>query len=196
MGDRQYIQSYLHTNDLTPGAAGNMFWVLVYILLVFAGLSVAVICDELAGAQNPGPHAGAPGADARRPAWPAAAHRRRSQTAAQRRHHAGRGGYFCFLGRAVRRCAGSVYSFCCGSVWSHACHHRHEYRDPLYARRFVAERAGHCDGGLGLELALSVDRRAALERADGFLRSRHGIGRGLGHPDDQPQRRLAPELSA
>ena len=39
----QYIQSYLDTRGLTPGAAGNMFWVLVYIMLVFAGLSVAVI---------------------------------------------------------------------------------------------------------------------------------------------------------
>src|SRR5882757_7703216 len=38
----QYIQSYLGS-DQTPGAAGNMFWALVYIMLVFAGLSVAVI---------------------------------------------------------------------------------------------------------------------------------------------------------
>jgi NADH-quinone oxidoreductase subunit H len=38
----QYIQSYL-PSDLTPGAAGNMFWALVYIMLVFVGLSVAVI---------------------------------------------------------------------------------------------------------------------------------------------------------
>ncbi|HXO32781.1 MAG TPA: complex I subunit 1 family protein [Candidatus Acidoferrales bacterium] len=38
----QYIQSYRHS-DLTPGAAGNMFWALVYIMLVFVGLSVAVI---------------------------------------------------------------------------------------------------------------------------------------------------------
>ncbi|MGB6802645.1 MAG: complex I subunit 1 family protein, partial [Candidatus Sulfotelmatobacter sp.] len=38
----QYIQSYL-SSDKTPGAAGNMFWALVYIMLVFAGLSVAVI---------------------------------------------------------------------------------------------------------------------------------------------------------
>jgi NADH-quinone oxidoreductase subunit H len=38
----QYIQSYLSSNQ-TPGAAGNMFWVFVYIMLVFAGLSVAVI---------------------------------------------------------------------------------------------------------------------------------------------------------
>jgi NADH-quinone oxidoreductase subunit H len=37
-----YISSYL-TSDKTPGAAGNMFWALVYILLVFVGLSVAVI---------------------------------------------------------------------------------------------------------------------------------------------------------
>src|SRR5947209_19386779 len=38
----QYIQSYLESN-LTPGAAGNFFWATVYILLVFVGLSVAVI---------------------------------------------------------------------------------------------------------------------------------------------------------
>jgi len=38
----QYIQSYL-SSTVTPGAAGNMFWVLVYILLVFVGLSLAVI---------------------------------------------------------------------------------------------------------------------------------------------------------
>jgi NADH-quinone oxidoreductase subunit H len=38
----QYISSYL-TSDKTPGSAGNMFWALVYIMLVFGGLSVAVI---------------------------------------------------------------------------------------------------------------------------------------------------------
>lgn len=38
----EYIQSYL-SSDKTPGAAGNIFWAVVYILLVFAGLSVAVI---------------------------------------------------------------------------------------------------------------------------------------------------------
>ncbi len=37
-----YIQSYLDS-DKTPGAAGNFFWATVYILLVFGGLSVAVI---------------------------------------------------------------------------------------------------------------------------------------------------------
>jgi NADH-quinone oxidoreductase subunit H len=40
----QYIQSYLDPHvKVTPGAAGNMFWALVYIMLVFGGLSVAVI---------------------------------------------------------------------------------------------------------------------------------------------------------
>jgi NADH-quinone oxidoreductase subunit H len=38
----QYIQSYLDS-DQTPGAAGNIFWAIVYIMLVFVGLSVAVI---------------------------------------------------------------------------------------------------------------------------------------------------------
>ena len=39
----QYIESYLKTKGVTPGADGNMFWATVYILLVFVGLSVAVI---------------------------------------------------------------------------------------------------------------------------------------------------------
>ena len=38
----QYVESYLSSNK-TPGAAGNVFWTVVYILLVFGGLSVAVI---------------------------------------------------------------------------------------------------------------------------------------------------------
>ena len=38
-----YIVSYLSSNQ-TPGAAGNWFWATVYVLLVFVGLSVAVIC--------------------------------------------------------------------------------------------------------------------------------------------------------
>jgi len=38
-----YIQSYLRTKDVTPGGDGNIFWATVYILLVFVGLSVAVI---------------------------------------------------------------------------------------------------------------------------------------------------------
>ena len=38
----QYVQSYL-SSDQTPGAAGNVFWAFVYIVLIFLGLSVAVI---------------------------------------------------------------------------------------------------------------------------------------------------------
>ena len=38
----QYVTSYLEKNE-TPGAAGNFFWATVYVLLVFVGLSVAVI---------------------------------------------------------------------------------------------------------------------------------------------------------
>jgi NADH-quinone oxidoreductase subunit H len=37
-----YIKSYLDSN-ITPGQAGNVFWAFVYILLIFLGLSVAVI---------------------------------------------------------------------------------------------------------------------------------------------------------
>ncbi len=38
----RYIQSYLDS-DQTPGGAGNIFWAIVYIMLVFVGLSIAVI---------------------------------------------------------------------------------------------------------------------------------------------------------
>jgi NADH-quinone oxidoreductase subunit H len=38
----QYVESYLRSNQ-TPGAAGNIFWATVYVLLVFVGLSIAVI---------------------------------------------------------------------------------------------------------------------------------------------------------
>jgi len=37
-----YITSYLKS-DTTPGQAGNFLWVFIYILLIFLGLSVAVI---------------------------------------------------------------------------------------------------------------------------------------------------------
>src|SRR5712692_2399816 len=37
-----YILNYLKS-DLTPGSAGNMFWAFVYIVVIFLGLSVAVI---------------------------------------------------------------------------------------------------------------------------------------------------------
>ena len=37
-----YIKSYL-TSNLTPGSAGNMFWEFIYIVVIFLGLSVAVI---------------------------------------------------------------------------------------------------------------------------------------------------------
>jgi NADH-quinone oxidoreductase subunit H len=38
----QYVQSYL-SSDQTPGSAGNMLWAFIYIVLIFLGLSVAVI---------------------------------------------------------------------------------------------------------------------------------------------------------
>jgi len=38
----EYVESYLKSNQ-TPGAAGNIFWAAVYILVVFGGLSVVVI---------------------------------------------------------------------------------------------------------------------------------------------------------
>jgi NADH-quinone oxidoreductase subunit H len=41
----QYIQSYLRPDvTVSPGVAGNIFWVVVYVLVVFAGVSLGVIC--------------------------------------------------------------------------------------------------------------------------------------------------------
>jgi NADH-quinone oxidoreductase subunit H len=40
-----YITSYLDKGvQTTPGQAGNLFWALVYILLVFGGVSLVVVC--------------------------------------------------------------------------------------------------------------------------------------------------------
>ncbi|PYY09179.1 MAG: NADH-quinone oxidoreductase subunit NuoH [Acidobacteria bacterium] len=39
---RDYFYSYLKS-DATPGAAGNMLWAFIYIMLIFMGLSIAVI---------------------------------------------------------------------------------------------------------------------------------------------------------
>jgi NADH-quinone oxidoreductase subunit H len=39
-----FIMSYLDSKDaMTPGAAGSQFWALMYVLIIFAGVSVAVM---------------------------------------------------------------------------------------------------------------------------------------------------------
>jgi len=38
-----FIMSYLGST-VTPGEAGNQFWALIYVLIIFAGVSTAVIC--------------------------------------------------------------------------------------------------------------------------------------------------------
>ena len=40
-----FIMSYLGSKEaVTPGSAGSQFWALMYVLIIFAGVSVAVIC--------------------------------------------------------------------------------------------------------------------------------------------------------
>jgi NADH-quinone oxidoreductase subunit H len=38
-----FVMSYLGST-VTPGEAGNQFWALIYVLIIFTGVSVAVIC--------------------------------------------------------------------------------------------------------------------------------------------------------
>ena len=37
-----FITSYLGSK-VTPGEAGNQFWALIYVLIIFAGVAVAVM---------------------------------------------------------------------------------------------------------------------------------------------------------
>jgi NADH-quinone oxidoreductase subunit H len=39
---RDYVMGYLNSN-VTPGEAGNMLWALIYIIVIFTGISIAVI---------------------------------------------------------------------------------------------------------------------------------------------------------
>src|ERR1019366_3744412 len=135
----------------------------------FRGSSGGCVGHELERAQGAGALSGSPRPHARGPARMAAALRRRAQADAQGRHHSRRSRPVRFLGRAADRTAHGVHGLYRDSVWPFAGGERHEYRHPVYARCLVAWRARHRGRGMGLELALSVDRRAAVECADGVL---------------------------
>ena len=161
----------------TPGEAGSVFWATVYILLIFGRRFAGRHRDELAGAQDPGAHADSPWPDARWSARTAAAVRRRTEAADQRRHHSRRTRtrlvFWMRAGVVVMTAFTDVPR---RAVRTHARRYRHEYRHPVHAGRFVAGRAGHHHGGMVVELALSADGLAALERADGVVRNRDGPG--------------------
>ncbi len=39
-----FIMSYLNSKDaITPGGAGSQFWALIYVFIIFTGVSVAVM---------------------------------------------------------------------------------------------------------------------------------------------------------
>ena len=134
-----YITSYLSSNT-TPGQAGNVFWALVYILVVFGGISVAVMAmnwlerKALAhfqirlGPMRVGPHGLLqPIADAiklmtKEDIIPAEADK------------------FVFWIAPLDHSVRLVRGLYCRSLRSHSRHYRFEHRHPLHARRFVAER--------------------------------------------------------
>ena len=91
-----------------------------------------------------------------------------------------------FLDRADHRGAGRVHHLHRRAVRSDPCCDRHEHRHPVHAGSFVAGGAGRGYGGMGIEFTLSADGSAALQRADGFVRNRHGPGGDLRDADDQP----------
>jgi NADH dehydrogenase len=152
------FMSYLGST-VTPGQAGNQLWALIYVFIIFTGVSLAVVCmnwierKALAhfqirlGPMRVGPHGLLqPIADAlklmlKEDIIPAEADQ------------------FVFwvhrlYGDSVRSVAGSE---------------RHEYRHSVHARSFVAGCARHCSGGVGVEFTLSLDGCVALERADGVV---------------------------
>ena len=163
-----YITSYLGSTQ-TPGAAGNMFWVLVYILLVFAGLSGAVIAmnwlerkilahmQVRLGPMRVGPHGlMQPIADAiklllKEDIMPAEAD----------------AVIFWVAPFVVVLAAFTTFVVVPFGP-------THAITDMNIGILFMLgvsslERAGDRDGGMGLELALSAHRRAALQRADGVV---------------------------
>ena len=163
-----YVTSYLKSST-TPGQAGNVLWSLIYILAIFAGLSVAVIAmnwlerkilahmQVRLGPMRVGPHGLLqPIADAlklliKEDIMPSEADK------------------WVFWMAPLLVVITAFTVFIVVPFWADACRHRHEYRRALHAGRFVAECAGRGDGGMGFELALSADGRVALECADGFL---------------------------
>ena len=171
---------------MTPGSAGNMFWAFVYILLIFLGLSVAVIAmnwlerkilahmQVRLGPMRVGPHGLLqPIADAlklliKEDIMPAEADP------------------FVFWMAPLIVVITAFTVFIVVPFGP-----THAVTDMNIGVLFMLGVSslsvlGRRDGGLGVEFALSADGSAALQRANGFVRDCDGPGSGLRRSDDQP----------
>src|SRR5215471_2087697 len=142
-----YITSYLKSN-VTPGQAGNILWAFIYILAIFLGLSLAVVAmnwlerkilahmQVRLGPMRVGPHGLLqPIADALK--------------LLLKEDIIPEGADKVVFWVAPFIVVLAAFTVCRRAVWACARDYRHEYRDPVHARRFVVERVGDRDCRMG-----------------------------------------------
>jgi hypothetical protein len=162
-----YITSYLNSN-VTPGQAGNVFWAFVYIMVVFAGISLAVVAmnwlerKALAhmqvrlGPMRVGPHG------LLQPIADAIKLLLKEDIIPERADKA------VFWAAPFMVVMAAFTTYRC-AFRTDPRHHRHEHRDFVHAGSVVAGRAWDRDGGVGVKFKLPVDGSAALQRTNDLV---------------------------
>ncbi len=157
----------------------DFFWTWLWPLIIIVAQSAAVDGDParrhrlhpLRRSQDLGGGADPARAERGRPLGPVAILRRPAQIRAEGAGHPGRrqqGHFPAGAAGHLRAVAGGLGG---DPGQCRLGDRRHQCRHPLYLRDLLAQRLWHHHGRLGLELEISVPRRAALRRADGVLRS-------------------------